>query len=213
MENLIKEIKKENFDIDFYVKEIQENFDIRNEVISNLLYNKDTMVYYHCYYILDKATKENPVLFYKYWNDFYSLLSYKNYYYRDIGLTLLANLSKIDKENLFDRIKNEYFSHLNEANFEMANNCVKNINIVCKNKSKYLQEVVEIYLNIEKIVDFPEKQRELIKFEIIKFFDMNYENIEKKEKVIEFIQKATSSISPKTRRRAKASRLKKYFKY
>ena len=62
------------------------------------------MVYYHCYYILDKASSRNPELFYKDWKKFEKLLDHENSYHRTIGVVMLSNLITADKEKLFDKI-------------------------------------------------------------------------------------------------------------
>lgn len=212
MENFIYEVSKEDYDIDYFLQEIQKDELLKVEIIENLLGNKDIMVYYHCYEILDKATLENPDNFYKYWNDFYSLLSHENSYHRDIGLTLIGNIISVDKENLFKGISNEYFSHIEDENFKVVNSCLKNINRICKYKKEYIEDITKVYLNIDNIWKFNEKQRELLKFYIIRFFETFYNDIEEKDTVVEYVKNLSSSISPKTRRRAKSSKLKKYYK-
>jgi len=62
------------------------------------------MVYYHSYYIIARASEISPELFYEYWDDFATLLNHENSYHRDFGLSLIANLTKIDKINKFSNI-------------------------------------------------------------------------------------------------------------
>ncbi len=74
------------------------------------------MVYYHCYYVISKASEEKPELFYDYWNEFVLLLDHQNSYHRDIGLTIIANLTKIDTDDKFSVIYEKYIEHFNDAN-------------------------------------------------------------------------------------------------
>jgi hypothetical protein len=49
------------------------------------------MVYYHCYYVVEKASQKRPELFYPYWDDIAALLVHKNSYHRDFALDILGN--------------------------------------------------------------------------------------------------------------------------
>ena len=205
MDNLLIEIKKKDFDLDFFIEEVFINENLKDILVDKLLNDKDIMMYYHAYYILDGASKRNPLAFYKYWEDFYSLIDYDNSYHRDIGLTLLANLTAVDSKNLFSNISKKYFSYINDEKFMTAHKTVENINKLCENKTEYINMVVDLFLSIDSICDFPEKQIELMKYNIIDFFENHYTSIENKDGIIEFVLKAKDSISPKTKKKAKGS--------
>ncbi len=103
-EILLKEISDADADIEKYAVLAVKNEEIRTELVSQMITNRYIMVYYHCYYILDKASSRNPELFYKDWKKFEKLLDHENSYHRTIGLVMLSNLIPADKEKLFDKI-------------------------------------------------------------------------------------------------------------
>ena len=124
--DLISEISDKNLDVDKFARIVINEEPIRREIINQVLNNTHIMVYYHSYNILAKASELKPELFYKYWDDFASLLNHKNSYHRDFGLTLIANLTKVDFENKFSSVSEDYFKHINDTKFMTARHCIQN---------------------------------------------------------------------------------------
>lgn len=207
---LIEQIKKKDIDIEYFAKTILDDEDCRNEVIHYLLTNRDIMVYYHSYYIVSFASEIKPQLFYVYWDDFISLLSHKNSYHRDIGMTLIANLVSVDSDNKFDNIFNEYITHINDEKFMTAQCCIKNLKKIIQYRQDLIGKVVGILLEIDDITSYPEKQKELFKYGILDIFDMIYDKVkvEYKSKINFFIEDCLKSISPKTKKIAEKLRNK-----
>lgn len=175
---------------------------IRDTIVNLMLKNEKIMVYYHSYYILSKASQLKPGLFYKYWDDFVSLLNHKNSYHRDFALVLLANLTKVDKDNKFAPIFDDYFIHINDAKFSTARHCVQSTAKILVNKEELTLDIVNILLDVDNRCDFPEKQKALLKSDIIHLFHEHYEKINNKEDINIFVENELDSISPKTRKKA-----------
>ena len=200
--NLIERIADKNVNIDEFVEAVLGDENTREEIIKQLLTNTNIMVYYHCYYIISKASEEKPKLFYEHWDDFASLLDHKNSYHRDIGLTIIANLTKADEKNLFSNVYNKYIERFNDEKFMTAQCFVRNIKKVVKHKNEYVEKVVSLLLDVDNRCNYPQKQKELIKSDIIEVLDEAYEKTRDKNKIIEFISSQSGSISPKTRKKA-----------
>lgn len=206
---LIKDIADKNVDIDRYVELVLSNTDIRSTVVDNILNNPSIMVYYHCYNIISKASEKEPSLFYEYWNDFALLLNHRNSYHRDIGLTIIANLTKVDNENLFLFIYDTYIELFNDIKFMTAECFVKNLKKVVVYKPEYEESLVTLLLDVDNRCSYTVKQKELLKSIIIEFFDLVYEKTLYQEKILSFVNDQVGSISPKTRKIAQ-NFLKKY---
>ncbi|WBW97055.1 hypothetical protein [Oceanirhabdus sp. W0125-5] len=203
-------IRDKNIDVEYFSYQAIKDPSFREDVICELLTNKDIMVYYHCYYIVSKVSEIRPELFYDHWNDFVSLLSHKNSYHRDIGLTILANLVSVDENFYFDNILKEYLKHIDDEKFMTAQCCVKNLIKIVKGRKDLRGVIVQTLLEVEKRVSYHEKQRELLKFDVLNVFDEILEKSEYKDDMISFIKDCSNSISPKTKRKAKEL-IKKYF--
>lgn len=206
--DLILQISDKNVDIDKFAEIVINNGHIRDKIINQMLNNKNIMVYYHSYQILAKASELEPGLFYKYWNDFASLLNHENSYHRDFGLTLIANLTKVDEENKFLSIFEDYFKCINDAKFMTARHCIQNTSKIMANKSELNEDILNILLNIDELCNFSPKQKALLKSNVIEVFDKFYGQINDKENVNKFVKVELDSISPKTKKRAKEFILK-----
>ncbi|WP_432409082.1 hypothetical protein [Wukongibacter sp. M2B1] len=207
---LIEEIKRKDVDVEYFANKIIENESCRKEVVENLLTNKEIMVYYHCYYIVSMASELRADLFYEYWHDFAALLDHKNSYHRDIGLTIIANLVKVDNNNYFEDIFYDYLRHFDDAKFMTAQCFLKNLAKIAKIRVDLREKIVETLIEVDKRTSYPVKQRELLKYSILQIFDIVYNESNSKEKIDFFIQSSLNSRSPKTKKKAKEL-VKKYF--
>ena len=207
--DLVIKISDKNVNIDEFVEKVINDEKIRIQVINQMLNNNKIMVYYNCYYIVSKASEIKPELFYEYWNDFAFLLEHKNSYHRDIGLTIIANLTKVDEKDLFSFLYKNYIKLFNDEKFMTSQCFVKNMKKIIKNKSEYEEQIIDLLQDIDKICTYPTKQKELLKSDIIKVFDEIFENTKYKDIIIKFVKSQSSSISPKTKKKVREF-VKKY---
>jgi len=201
---LIQKISARNLDVEKFSRLAISDAHARDEIIHQMTTHPHIMVYYNCYYVIDHASQERPELFYPYWNSLVPLLNHPNSYHRDIGMTILANLAAVDNENRFNAIFEEYFSHLNDARFMTAHCCVCNSRKIMRSKSGLRDQILTLLLSVDSLCSFPEKQRELMKADILEIIDEFYPEIKGRDRADEFIRKACVSISPKTKKIAKA---------
>lgn len=122
-------------------------------------------------------------MFYHYWDDFKSLLIHENSYHRDFALVILANLTLVDEENKFIDLFEDYFSHLNDVKFMTARACVQNTRKILANKEELRNDTIKILLDLDNRCDFPQKQKSLLKSDVLDLFDEFYEQIVDKEDI------------------------------
>ncbi len=206
--DLISEISDKNVDVCKFAEIVINEEPVRREIIDQMLNNKHIMVYYHSYNILAKASELKPGLFYRYWDDFASLLNHENSYHRDFGLTLIANLTKVDTENKFSSLFKDYFKCINDAKFMTARHCIQNTAKIMANKRELNENIMNILLNIDEICNFSKKQKALLKSDVITIFDKFYNQMSSNERINKFVKVELDSISPKTRRNAREFILK-----
>jgi hypothetical protein len=202
-DNLILKISDENVNIGEFAEKVIIDSEIRDTVVYLMLNNPEIMVYYNSYYIISRASELKPELFYNYWDDFLQLLNHQNSYHRDFALILLANLTRVDTENKFSLIFDDYFSHINDEKFMTSRQCIQNTAKILTNKDELTEDITNILLDIDARCNFPEKQKALLKSDVIDLFEEFYEQINDKERINEFIKAELDSISPKTKRKAK----------
>ena len=209
IENLLTEISDANADIEKYTEIVLKDEEIRKELVNQMVTHKHIMVYYHCYYILDKASSRNPELFYKDWEKFEKLLDHENSYHRTIGLVMISNIIKADEEKRFDKISDKYFMFINDEKITTARDCVTSTGKILRQRPDYIDKVVKLYLNMEKICEFKENQKALLLYDMFMIFGEFYENTSYKEEINKMILENIKNTSPKAGK--KARELKKKF--
>lgn len=200
---LTARISDKNVDIKFFADSAMKDLGLREELVHLLLTSPHIMVYYHCYYILNKASQQHPDLFYQYWDRFASLLDHKNSYHRDIGLTLIANLTEVDSSDRFAEIAGRYFSHLGDRKFMTAQCCVRSIGKILSHKKGMIDQATDLLLNLDNTCGYPQKQKELLKSDVIDVLFMVYPRSPDQAGIDRFVKEQLNSTSPKTRKKAK----------
>jgi hypothetical protein len=207
-DELIQAISKKDADVDEFVQLAMNDSRARDEIINQMLTNPDIMVYYHCYYVVSKASEDKPELFLHYWDEVVSLLDHKNSYHRDIAMTIIANLTRVEHENLFAKIFESYLTHINDIKFMTGKCCIQNSLKILKNKPEYKDQIISRLLDVDNQCTYPDKQRELLKFDILEIVDGVYAEDNLINGMDEFIRACANSISPKTRRKGRVLALK-----
>ncbi len=202
-EDLILEISDKDLNIDEFAKRAINDSELRDKIVNLMLNHQHIMVYYNSYNTISRAIQIRPELFYPYWDDFSTLLNHHNSYHRDFALVLLANLTRVDKENKFSRLSGDYFNHLNDEKFMTAHKCIQNTAKILESKYELTGDIIDILLDVDNRCDFPLKQKALLKSGVIELFINFYGQIKDKERVNEFVKDELGSISPKTRKMAK----------
>lgn len=200
---LAEEIAGENFDLPHFINLTISDGPVREKIVNLTVTHKNIMVYYHGYYILDGATSKRPELFYEYWQDFEKLLSHKNSYHRDIGLTLIANLTVVDEDKKFPSLFDEYFSRLYDEKFMTGCCCIRNAPKIAQSYPGYAERIVDKLLNHQKRTQYKEKQEACLQSDILDVVDILYQDLADKKKLDDYIIKNARSISPKTKKNAR----------
>ena len=201
---MIEKIAQKNFDVNEFAQIAIQEEDARNEIVHQMLTNSDIMVYYHCYYVVDRASQKQPELFYPYWEKLTQLLHHENSYHRDFALEIIGNLAKVDHEDRFAEIADDYFALIHDEKFMTGNCCVKNMLKIYRHKPQQRERILDTLLDIEHRCDYTAKQKAVLKADVLEIFDELIESASsRRDEMDQFIQAEVRSISPKTRKKAK----------
>ncbi len=181
------------------LKEAMDNPDYLKKLIDNLL-SKDDEVRFSSFQTLLKISEKNPNILYKHWEYFEKMLTSKNSYHQYIAIHLLANLTKIDSENKFDKIYETYFGILKQGKTMTSAHAIEKAGKIAKFKKKYRSKITSLLLNFDKI--YEGKQTELMKASVIRAFSYYFEESNQKEDIIKFAKKSEGSNSPKAHKLA-----------
>jgi hypothetical protein len=182
-------------------KKAAKDDSILSELLDNLKTKNET-VRYNSSKVLNLLSEENPEVLYPRWDVFVELLVSDHTYWKLSVIPLLANLTRIDAENKFDRIFDEYFSLLDDKSMIPAVWIAANSGKIAKAKLELQTRITKKLLTIDQTHHHPER-RDLIKGSAIESFDEYFEEAKDQKEILEFAQKQLNCKSPKTVKIAK----------
>jgi hypothetical protein len=197
---MISELLKKDINPETYANKVIDSPDKINQYIDGLL-SKNETYRYNCFKVINIVSEKKPNLLYPHWDFFKDHLKSKNNYHKMSAITILANLTAVDKENRFKKIFNEYFENLKTEKTIVPIYVVKSSGKIANFKPEFEEKITNLLLDIEKV--HQGKQTELVKSAVIESFSEFYDKTQKKGKIISFVKNQLKSESPKTRKAAR----------
>lgn len=133
--------------------------------LAQLLSEKDDKIRYQALLLLQHRSEYNNDV-YNLWNIFYEKLKDKNSYQRSIGLMLIAENAKWDKDNKLDNIIDDYLFVLNDEKPITVRQCIQALSKIVPYKRQLHQKMANELMSI-KISDIKETMRKLILIDIL----------------------------------------------
>lgn len=150
---------------------------------------------------LRMLSEENPKLLYNHWDFFRDLLRAKNNYLKMHALYIITNLCKVDKEEKFERVFEDFYDLLDCESLMIANHTALVFGKIAKAKPKMREKITEQLFNIES-THWESKRKDLIKGYAIKAFSEYFELAKNKDAILDFVSNQLSSESSSTKKEA-----------
>ena len=112
------------------------------------LKEKDDTIRYAAFLLL-QLLSANSCKVYKYWDTFSGMIDDDNSYQRSLGLMLVSENIRWDKEDKFGVICSGYLDHCDDEKFITARQCIQGLNKICEHSTKYKHEIVDMLLKID----------------------------------------------------------------
>lgn len=192
----LKIVSKTNAEIDSMIRLAIEDNDFRDLVVDHLIHNPSINTYYHSFLIIDAASKSNPELFYRYWNQFEKLFESDNSYHRNYGLIIIANLIVRDKGRRFEDLFKTYYKQLNDEKITTQKYCITNSRKIIEACPAMAHKIIAQIINSLKTNSYSEKHFHLLASE---FFSLLLTNVRPSidiislENFIAYVKKTTTS--------------------
>jgi len=199
-QEIMLNLNKKDFAPESLVKKAIKDPKILNELVENLVI-KDETIRYNSHKVLLIVSEVNPEVLYSKWDFFVNLLKSKNNFHKVIGLQIIANLTKIDREKKFEDIFDIYCDLLDAKSVMTAANLARNLGKIANAKPNLRSKITNKLLEIEKTSHEPGR-KELIKASVIESFREFFEVSDNRDLIINFVKKQLNSSSPKTRNTA-----------
>lgn len=203
-DEFLSQVSRVDLNVDYFVDAAVNDVKAREKLIHEMLTHPHIMVYYHCFEILQQACEKAPREFYPYWREFAGLLSHQNSYHRDFGLVLISQLAGVDAYHYLDGLLPVYLSHASDKKFGTAAHCVKSCVRIINARPDLGKLILENLLDQDAATPFTESQAALLKADLLVLIEQLYPCCLPDNKVAGWITAASTCISPKSRRAAKA---------
>ena len=190
------DLDKKNVDIKRLAKNALTDDELFQELLNGIV-SKDNTTRSNSFNALQVISEEKPEFLYPQWDYFQKMFTSKNNYHQYIAINLLADLTKVDKENKFDAIFEDYYSILAGDKVMTASYVISNSVKIAVNKPELESRVLDRLLNIDNI--HQGKQKELLESYVIEALRKMYPKIKDKERVMKFIGEQLESSSFNTR--------------
>ena len=118
------------------------------DLLVEWLKEKDDTIRYAAFLLL-QLLSINSCKVYKYWDTFAGMIDNDNSYQRSLGLMLIAENVRWDKEEKFGVICSKYLNHCDDEKFITARQCIQGLNRIFDYTTKYKNEIVDMLLRVD----------------------------------------------------------------
>lgn len=183
---------------------VEHNFELLPVLVEGM-YSQKANIRYGSGKILMDLSEKYPEKLYPHIESIFRLLDSK---YRIIiwnAMAIIANITPVDTEKKFDTVFNKYSSFLKDEYMITVANTIENLGKIAKAKPYLIQKITKEILEVENIKLTPhltEECKKVIAEKAIGSFELFFENIEEKKKVLAFVEKQVESSRKSLRSKA-----------
>jgi len=188
-------------DVESLAKKAIKDKNILSELLKGILAKKDE-IRDPSFKALLYISKEHPELIYSEWDYFTELLTSDNSFHKYIAIYLIASLTRVDKENKFEKIFDKYYDLLDDKSVIPSSHTAKNSGKIATAKPNLQTKITNKLLSIDETHHKPER-KDLIKGYAIEAFNEYFQKAENKKEILEFVKNQLKSKSPTTIKKAK----------
>ena len=168
---------------------------------------------YGCAKVLMDLSEENLEQLYAHMDDFIDLSESK---YRILiwnAMAIIANLTKVDEDGKFDAIFEKYYGFIGDEYMVTVANVVGHSGKIASAKPYLIEKITNELLKVEDISTTPhltEECKRVIAEKAIESFDLFFDEIKQKEKVMSFVKSHLNSPR-KTLKKASENFLERWY--
>ena len=162
--------------------------------------SKNDVVRQNSFQTLNFLSEKHPNSVYGKWDFFADLIRRGNSFHKYIAIWIIANLTKADPENKFEKLFDDYYDLLGDKSVIPAGHVAAKSGIIALAKPELQTEITNRLLDIDNTV---QRHKDLVKSGAIEAFDAYFEESKDQARIIEFVKAQLNCESPKTRKMAK----------
>lgn len=195
---MLPEMNNKDVDIEAVAEKALADSELFSETLDGFTSKTETLRY-NCHKMLMRISEKNGEFLYPKWDYFVEFLSSDNSYRKMSASQIIANLTKVDKENRFEKIVDKYYGLLDDKSMIVAIYVASGSGEIVRAKPQLEREITNRLLDIDK-THHAEGRKLLIKAGAIEAFDKYFTEAADKERILAFVRGEQSCDSPKTRK-------------
>lgn len=162
-----------------------------------------------CEKILKWISQFEPQTLYDRFEYFCGFLNSPNQILQSAAAAILANLTLVDENDLFQKNIDLYYSQIKGPNMTIAVNLVKSSTVVAENKPNYVGDIIQRCMLVEEGKFQNEDSREIVIGQIVDFIGansgVNAGIIKKRDEIISWLHRQEKSKRIATRKKVRAT--------
>jgi hypothetical protein len=176
-----------------------ENEKVLREAFDGVL-SKNDVVRQNSFQTLNFLSEKHPDRIYGKWDFFADLIRRGNSFHKYIAVWIIANLTKADPENKFEKLFDDYYGLLGDKSVIPAGHVATKSGKIALAKPELQAKITNRLLDIDNTV---QRHKDLVKSGAIESFDAYFEESKDQARIIEFVKAQLNCESPKTRKTAR----------
>ena len=176
-----------------------EDEKVLQEAFDGVLSKKD-VIRQNSFQTLNFLSEKHPESVYGRRDFFANLIRKGNSIHKYIAVWIIANLTKADPENKFEKIFDDYYGLLGDKSVIPAGHVAAKSGIIALAKPSLQTEITNRLLDIDNTV---QRHKDLVKSGAIEAFDAYFEESRDQKRILEFVEAQLDCESPKTRKMVK----------
>lgn len=192
---LLKKFADKSITKEELLQKVKQDFAWLPELIEGTSSPK-AVVRYGCAKVLMDLSDECPERLYSYMDLFIDLLDSKYRILTWNALAIIGNLARVDVDKKFDALFDKYYGFLNDPYMVTVANVVGNSGKIALAKPYLINRITNELLKVENLLITPhltEECKRVIAEKTIESFDMFFDQIENKDRVLSFARKYVGS--------------------
>lgn len=172
------------------LQKVEQDFNLLPKILNGVSSSK-AAIRYGCAKVLMDLSEKHPEKLYPYIDSFIKILDSKYRILTWNAMAIIANLARVDVDTKFDAIFDKYFSFLNNEYMVTVANVVGHSGKIALAKPYLIQKITDELLKVENISLTPhltEECKRVITEKAIKSFNLFFNKIDNKEKVVTFVE-------------------------
>lgn len=174
---------------------VEQNFDLLPQIVKGVSSSKAS-IRYGCAKVLMDLSEAYPEKLIRYMDSFINLLDSKHRILTWNAMAIIANLTRVDKDKKFDAAFEKYYGFINNEYMVTVANVVGYSGKIALAKPCLVDRITNELLKVDDVSVTPhltEECKRVIAQKAINTFDLFFDKVKNKTRVISFVEKHVSS--------------------